>query len=215
MTGQPPRIVPIAAAKNRRSFLRVAGAALGLGAAGLAVVACDPGDGGQDRLGEADPVDVGFCTDMAFHHEQALAMCQRVLGRDTGGPVQAAAAEILQNQSFERGLMFAWLGLWGRSTAPPEQVMAWMGMAMPAEQMPGLASDVEMSELSGLEGRAKGRRFLELMRAHHVGGVPMAEFAAREATNDRVQRLAGQMASAQTYEIGVFDALLATTYAEV
>ena len=37
-------------------------------------------------------VDIGFCRDMAVHHVQALDMCQRVLGRDTGDPVLAARA---------------------------------------------------------------------------------------------------------------------------
>lgn len=195
---------------NRRLFLRTAGLA-----------AVGAGVGGGYALGTAtvtaetatpNETDIGFCTDMAFHHEQAVAMCQRVLGRDTGGPVQASAAEILQNQSYERGLMHAWLQGWGESTAPPDEVMAWMGMATAAEEMPGLATDAEMAELADLDGTDKGRRFLELMRAHHVGGVHMAE-AASGASSAGVRRVAEQMAATQTYEIAVFDQLLASTYA--
>lgn len=50
------------------------------------------------------------------------------------------------------------------------------------------------------------------MRAHHVGGVAMAEAAAHDAVVPRVATLAQQMANAQTYEIGIFDQLLAGTY---
>lgn len=139
-------------------------------------------------------VDVGFFTDMSFHHSQALAMCQRVLGTDTGDPVQAAAAEILQNQAYEVGMMHTWLRVWGASTAPPDEVMAWMGMAMPAGEMPGLASDAEMRELSVLTGTAKGRYFLELMRAHHVGGVRMADATAATASTAVVRGAAERMA---------------------
>ena len=34
--------------------------------------------------GEGTPTeaDIGFCADMTLHHVQALAMCQRVLGRE-------------------------------------------------------------------------------------------------------------------------------------
>ena len=149
---------------------------------------------------------------MSFHHGQALVLCQRVLGRDTGGPVQAAAAEILQNQAYERGVMHAWLQAVGASTAPPERVMGWMGMELPAYDMPGLASDAELDELAALDGRAKGRRFLELMRAHHVGALHMLESIADTPT-ERVASLAKRMTTAQTYEIAVFDELLATSYA--
>jgi uncharacterized protein (DUF305 family) len=154
-------------------------------------------------------VDVGFATDMAFHHAQALAMCQRVLGTDTGGSVQAAAAEILPAQSYEMGLLQAWLREWGESTAPPEEAMGWMHAAVPATQMPGYATDEEMLELARLTGSAKGRRFLELMRGHHVGGIHMAEHAARHAGAEAVRAAAERMVEVQTYEIAVFDELLA------
>lgn len=196
--------------RDRRWFLRSAAvAAAGAGGA-LAGYGLAPGDPSV----RPSALDVGFFTDMAFHHEQALAMCQRVLGRPTGDAVQASAAEILQNQSFERGLMVAWLQSWGASTEPPSQVMGWMGPPIAADRMPGLASDAEMRELSELQGPAKGRRFLELMRAHHVGGVDMADAAATSPT-EPVARLATQMSKTQTYEIGVFDLLLSTTYADV
>ncbi len=156
--------------------------------------------------------DLGFLTDMSWHHGQALVLCQRVLGRDTGGPVQAAAAEILQNQAYELGVMHAWLQAAGASTAPPERVMTWMGMARPAEEMPGLATAAEMDELAALDGRAKGRCFLELMRTHHAGARHMLEVIADTPT-ERVASLARRMLTAQTYEIEVFDGLLATSYA--
>ncbi len=71
---------------------------------------------GEQAPGE---VDLGFLRDMSVHHAQALTMCQRVLGRDNGDPVQAAAAEILQNQSYESDLMHAWLQSWARAPHPP------------------------------------------------------------------------------------------------
>ena len=43
--------------------------------------------------------DIGYCRDMSVHHLQAVDMCMRVLGRDTGDSVQAAAAEVLHFQS--------------------------------------------------------------------------------------------------------------------
>ncbi|MEQ1874593.1 MAG: DUF305 domain-containing protein [Ilumatobacteraceae bacterium] len=173
------------------------------------------GCGSKESTNDSDRLtddDIGFLIDMSFHHGQALVLCQRVLGRDTGGPVQASAAEILQYQSYELGVMHAWLQAEDASTAPPEEVMAWMGMPLRADEMPGLASPAEIDELENLDGRAKGRRFLELMRAHHVGALHMLE-AIADTPTDRVASLAGRMMTAQTFDIAVFDELLATSYA--
>ena len=158
--------------------------------------------------------DIGFCQDMGVHHMQALVMCQRVLGRDTGGSVQAAAAEVLQNQSIEVGRMQAWLADWGASTVPPTLVMAWMhgGHGHAVQEMPGYATPAQLLELSTLEGSARGRRWLELMRAHHVGGVEMASRATELASSAKVVRLAAGQVRAQTYEIAQYDFLLANEY---
>ena len=201
-------------ATSRRGFLVAAGA----GAAGLAggLVLGDAASSSDDQPSLATEADRGFCTDMSTHHVQALAMCQRVLGRDTGDPVQAAAAEVLQTQAIEVGMMRAWLTDWGQSTSPPETVMAWMGMndgaGMPRAMMPGLASDDEMRSLSLAEGTAQGRLWIELMRAHHVGGVAMAEAAIELVGAAKVRRLARTQVEVQTFEIAQYDELLSTVY---
>lgn len=158
---------------------------------------------------------IGFCTDMSAHHIQAMAMCQRVLGRDTGDPVQAAAVEVLQTQSIEVGMMRAWLTDWGQSTSTPDTVMAWMGPTFfcSLEEMPGFASDDEMRALSLAEGHDRGRLWLELMRAHHVGGVHMASAAVDLVDVEKVQRLAQTQVDVQTYEIEQYDLILANDYA--
>ena len=166
---------------------------------------------------ETNNADFGFCRDMSIHHLQALAMCQRVLGRDTGGSVQAAAAEVLQNQAMEVGHMHAWLADWGQSTVPPILVMDWMGAnggaGIPLADMPGYATEAELFELSSLSGWARGRRWLELMRAHHEGGVTMATRAQELVASDKVRGLATRQARTQSYEIAQYDILLAGPYA--
>lgn len=161
--------------------------------------------------------DIGFCQDMSIHHLQALVMCQRVLGRDTGDAVQAAAAEVLQNQAMEVGQMRAWLTDWGASTVPPTTVMAWMGAnqgtGMSLANMPGYASDEQLLELSLANGIDRGRRWLELMRAHHVGGVMMATQAVNLCSSTKVIRLAKQQVSTQSFEIEQYDLLLTGRYA--
>ena len=70
-----------------------------------------------------------------------------------------------------------------------------------------------MRALSTASGLEQGRLWLELMRAHHVGGVAMAEAAAVLASADKVRRLAQVQAQVQTYEISQYDLLLTTDYA--
>lgn len=192
---------------NRRQFL-TASTILPASIAVGSVAAAE-----SEAAGDAD---IGFCQDMSVHHLQALAMCQRVLGRNTGDSVQAAAAEVLQNQAMEVGQMRAWLTDWGASTVPPERVMAWMGAnqgtGIPISMMPGYASEEQLAELSTLDGRARGRRWLELMRAHHEGGVMMAKQAQILASSGKVVRLAKFQVTAQSYEISIYDMLLAQSY---
>jgi uncharacterized protein (DUF305 family) len=196
---------------SRRNLL--VGGVTGLVGVGVGVVV--PVD--IASAGGPTAADIGFCTDMAAHHVQALAMCQRVLGRDTGDPVQAAASEVLQNQAIEVGMMRAWLTDWGESTATPTEVMAWMhgGLSRPLEAMHGYAGAAELQELSSATGRARGRIWLELMRAHHLGGVTMAEAAVELASEPKVVRLARTQAATQTFEIEQYDLLLAGEYAAV
>ena len=52
--------------------------------------------------------------------------------------------------------------------------------------------------------------WIELTRAHHVGGVVMAEAATELVSADKVRRLAPTQAAAQTFEIAQYDILLAT-----
>ncbi|MFK7891882.1 MAG: DUF305 domain-containing protein [Granulosicoccus sp.] len=160
--------------------------------------------------------DIGYCQDMSVHHLQALAMCRRVLGRDTGGAVQAAATEVLENQAMEVGQMRSWLTDWGASTVPPEIVMGWMGAnqgsGMPVAMMPGYASDEQLLELSLQVGGALGKQWLLLMRAHHVGGVMMASQAKNLASSPKVIRLATLQIVTQNFEISQYDSLLSGSY---
>ena len=212
---------------TRREFLLSTGAgavgmSIGLGGSmAIHAVGHATADSHSTASGEPTAVDFGFCTDMTVHHIQALAMCQRVLGRDTGDPVQAAAVEVLQIQAIEIGMMRAWLADWGQSTAEPELAMGWMSMhdddsgtgGIPVGDMPGLASDEEMSTLGTASGVEQGRLWLRLMRAHHVGGVNMANAAAQMAGTEKVRRIATTQVAVQTYEIDQYDMLLATDYA--
>ena len=64
--------------------------------------------------------------------------------------------------------------------------MAWMGHAVEPSAMPGMATDEQLDELATATGADADELFVELMTAHHQGGIDMATDAAERAENDDV-----------------------------
>ncbi|TAJ47975.1 MAG: DUF305 domain-containing protein [Herbiconiux sp.] len=80
---------------------------------------------------------------------------------------------------------------------------------VPGGTMPGMASSDDIARLSTLSGVEAERLFLELMIAHHQGGVEMADAAIARTTNPLVLALANAVVFAQTGEITYMQELLA------
>ena len=161
-------------------------------------------DAQPDHPGE-DSVDVGFLRDMAIHHDQAIAMAYIYLDKDTPEDdkvIRTIAYEIARNQQYEVGIMVQALAGWGYvAQNPDEVVMRWMGMALPEEQMPGMASDEQIDALRAATGSEATDLFIELMVAHHEAGAAMADFAAERAETGTTENLARNFAAAQRGEI--------------
>jgi uncharacterized protein (DUF305 family) len=153
----------------------------------------------------ADSVDVGFYQDMISHHEQALQMAAVELASGSDPTVKSFAREILQFQSYEIGLMRQQLADWGHDPFErPEMAMGWMGQPIPVDEMPGLATEEQMQQLRESQGSDTDALFLELMAAHHLGGVAMAQHASNHAEETEVRELAATMARNQAIEVNEF-----------
>ena len=155
--------------------------------------------------------DVGFLQDMSEHHRQAVDMSFSFLTRpDTDPRLQTVARAIIFEQSVEIGLMLQLLGeMDAPSVAEEGQSMAWMGHPMDSSEMPGMASEADLDRLASAEGAAADELFVELMSAHHQGGIEMATEAAERAENDEVRRFASAWATNQRAEIVELEGLLA------
>lgn len=154
---------------------------------------------------DENSADVGYLQDMITHHEQALTMAQYGLANGQSTEVMTFAREILLFQSYEIGLMENKLNSWGYSRQNrPETAMAWMGMGMPVESMPGLATDEQIDALATAEGLESDVMFLELMAAHHRGGADMGLAAADRADDQWVVDLSRRQARNQIIEINEF-----------
>lgn len=159
----------------------------------------------RDDPPAADSVDVGFLQDMATHHDQGIGVARLAAAYAEDETVRSYAREILTGQSYEMGLMSQKLADWGytRDERSPE-AMAWMGMPVPVDQMPGLLTQEQLDQIQNARGAEMDALFLELMAEHHRGGLHMAQEAARTADDEWVRTLAARIEHAQAGEINEY-----------
>jgi uncharacterized protein (DUF305 family) len=148
-------------------------------------------------------VDTGFLQDMREHHEQAVYMSFIYNSLpDTDSGLRTVATSIIMGQNQDIGRMVQMLRMFGEPEANEgETSMAWMGMPVERGQMPGMASDADLDKLATLSGREADEFFVQLMKAHHEGGIHMAEYASGNAKNAEVRAMASAMATSQQEEI--------------
>jgi uncharacterized protein (DUF305 family) len=159
------------------------------------------GDAGSDPA--HNDVDTGFLQDMRTHHEQAVLISYIYRSRDDIDPgLSTVARSIINGQNIEIGRMIQMLRDLGETEANETGTsMLWMEMVAEANQMPGIASEAELAELAGVDGREADQLFVELMSKHHLGGIEMADFEVEFGEYDEAIRMAQAMAGAQTAEI--------------
>lgn len=148
-------------------------------------------------------IDTGFLQDMREHHDQAVYMSfvyQSLPDTDAG--LRTVAASIIIGQNQEIGRMVQLLRMFGESEANEgETSMAWMGMPVARGQMPGMATEDDLDKLATLSGPEADEFFVQLMTAHHEGGIHMAEYASGIAKSDEVREMAASILTSQSDEI--------------
>lgn len=155
--------------------------------------------------------DTGFLQDMRIHHEQAVLMSTLYLNGNPNGDsvLRTIAGEIQFDQALESGRMVQLLRIFGESeTNDSNQAMAWMDEPVPLEQMPGLATDAQLTQLSRARGKEASKLFAELMIAHHEGGIHMLEHIVMHGKNDEVRLMAKAMSQSQSGEITELERIL-------
>lgn len=167
--------------------------------------------------------EAGFARDMQVHHGQAVEMALLVRDRSDDPEIRLLALDIATAQTQQQGQMFAWLALWGLPQTSDEPEMEWLsrpvidgsaghdghGGHTPGEPMPGVATFEQMQALQEAEGVEAERLFLELMIAHHQGGVEMAEAVIARSSQPQVTGLAEGMVQLQSKELAYMSELLA------
>lgn len=172
------------------------GLVIALAVALVFVLVRDPGGGGAAVTPASESAEAAFARDMQNHHGQAVEMAVIVRERSTDRQLQEFAADMALGQQQEIGQMRAWLAFWGLAPVaeqPPGEHAA----------MTGMASVADVSELAGLTGKTLDLRFLELMIAHHQGGVAMADAVLARTDHVVVRDLAMTIKQVQVSEIGL------------
>ncbi|THV42876.1 DUF305 domain-containing protein [Glycomyces buryatensis] len=165
-----------------------------------------------------DSAEAGFARDMQTHHQQAVAMAMHEWEVGEDEAMRAIAYDIATAQSAEIGMMRSWLNEWDVQMSASEP-MAWAGDEHVHDleqsgQMAGMATDEEMTEFRSLTGREADIMFGELMIAHHIGGIDMAETLIDLSDNDTVVGAAQNMVTVQKADITNMEGHLARIESE-
>jgi uncharacterized protein (DUF305 family) len=158
-----------------------------------------------------DSVEAGFLRDMSTHHAQAVEMSMIAHANSTNPKVVTLSADIALTQHGQIGYMQAWLRDWHLSPTGSAAPMAWMKDSAGSVQnglMPGMATPEQLAELRKASGTALDIQFLTLMRAHHLGGIHMAQEILEESDDKDVTWLAESQVRGQQSEINLIDSML-------
>jgi uncharacterized protein (DUF305 family) len=167
--------------------------------------------------------EAGFARDMQTHHLQAVELSRIVREATEDGEIRLLAYDIATAQTQQVGQMQGWLNVWRLPQASAEPPMTWItqsaesghghsGMTSPhsaGQPMPGMATEDQLAQLRSLTGVAAEKLYLQLMIAHHEGGIEMAEAVLPRTANPTVESMARGMIKAQQSEIDYMRDLLA------
>jgi uncharacterized protein (DUF305 family) len=157
----------------------------------------------SSAAGGFNDADVTFATQMIPHHQQAVQMASMAGYQATTPEVRQLATAIKAAQDPEIKLMSGWLTSWGKPVPTPSH-----GGHGGHEEMPGMMTEEEMSELGKAKGSMFDRMWIQMMIKHHQGAVAMAKTEQTAGKDAASITLAKKIQAAQTTEIGTMQRLL-------
>ena len=121
----------------------------------------------------------------------------RMLVSPNGAPVQQG----------QIGVMQTWLKDWHLLPTGTRPKMAWMPNGtkelLPDGQMPGMATDAEISQLRTATGKQEDILFCQLLLRHHLGGIHMVSAILSLTHDASVTELATAMRNGQQNEVTI------------
>lgn len=160
-----------------------------------------------------DAADVTFATAMVSHHTQAIAMAKLAASQAASPAVKELATQITAEQIPEIAQLQWMLADWGQPAAPTATMPDMPGMtSMPgmAARGPGMLTDQQMAQLRADSGPVFDHAFLQLMIAHHEGGITMARSELADGSDPDAMLMAQNISDAQQAAVTLMQQLLAT-----
>ena len=146
--------------------------------------------------------DVEFMQGMIAHHAQAIVMSRMAESHGANPQVLKLSTKIDQSQVPEIRIMQNWLQS-NNQFAP--DTSSWHTV-----KMSGMLTDAQLTELDAAKGVAFDRAYLRMMIQHHAGAIEMVNdlFSTPDAGQEvNVNVFANDVATAQTFEIGIMERL--------
>ncbi len=177
--------------------------------------------GGTTARPPESSVDVGFARDMQTHHQQAVELSMVEYERTANASIRTLAYDIATSQAQQSGQMYGWLRIWDYTQFGTDDLMTWM-RGHPGHPTSttathdevwgamGMASKEQIAAFQAATGTAGDRMYLDLLIAHHKGGVLMGQAALASATQPVVRQLATAIVNAQQVEIQAMEQLRST-----
>lgn len=164
------------------------------------------------RIGQATPpgensAEAGFARDMIVHHTQAIDMALDLYGHTADTELNSIALDIILTQQNQIGQMQGWLYMWDLPIGNTGPAMTWMGEPTTG-LMPGMATPEQMAQLASATGTDADKLFLQLMIAHHQGGIHMAAAILDMTSIQPIKDLATSIVNSQQAEVTLMNKLL-------
>ncbi|MBA2631968.1 MAG: DUF305 domain-containing protein [Chloroflexi bacterium] len=130
--------------------------------------------------------EIAYVNAIVPHHESALEMAQAIVDRAPHQEVRAAAAQIIEDQQSEIGMLTSFLeDTYGVEVEPDERQM--MSVEM-------------MAELENATPEMAEAMFLLMMREHHQAAIEIGELGVQKAESDTLIEQAEMMIAMQRDE---------------
>lgn len=177
-----------------------------LAAALLTLAACGGEDDGDTSAGHND-ADVTFAQQMIPHHRQAIEMAKLAETRAESQDVKDLAADIEAAQGPEIETMTGWLESW-EEDVPDEGTSDMDHGDMSSDEMTGMMSEEDMTNLETASGAEFDQMFLTMMIEHHEGAIEMAKTEQVDGDFPDATAMAEDIETAQAEEIQTMQGLL-------
>lgn len=177
----------------RRVALRAAGAAVLAAAVLVSAVSVLPATGSARAASSYNATDSAFASMMLAHHEDGVKLGQIAVKKGANSQVRRLGQGIVATQSAEAKTLAGMVGRFDTSKSTTPEIMA--------------RGAIDMARLKAAVAGEFDRTWLDVISAHHMGAIQMAQIEVRGGKNSGARSLAKRIVAKQRSELAQFNTL--------